>query len=70
MEQPDDASDVSAQTLTVRDLPAHERPREPLRLSGPGQLSNPELIAILLYTGSPDRTSCNCPLGCHVSSAV
>ena len=51
MEQYDHANGMSAQTLTIRDLPAHERPRERLRLSGAGQLSNPELIAILLRTG-------------------
>lgn len=51
MEQHDHANGMSGQTLTIRDLPAHERPRERLRLSGAGQLSNPELIAILLRTG-------------------
>ena len=51
MEQHDHANGMSTQTLTIRDLPAHERPRERLRLSGAGQLSNPELIAILLRTG-------------------
>ena len=33
-------------------LPAEERPRERLRLRGPSSLSAPELIAILLGTGS------------------
>lgn len=35
----------------IRDLPQGERPRERLRALGPNQLSNPELIAILLRTG-------------------
>ena len=35
----------------IRDLPADEKPRERLRALGAGQLSNPELIAILLRTG-------------------
>ena len=35
----------------IRDLPQAERPRERLRDAGPGSLSNPELIAILLRTG-------------------
>ena len=35
----------------IRDLPHGERPRERLRELGPGHLSNPELIAILLRTG-------------------
>ena len=36
----------------IRDLPEGEKPRERLRNLGPGQLSNPELIAILLRVGS------------------
>ena len=36
----------------IRDLPRTERPRERLRDAGPGALSNAELIAILLRTGS------------------
>ncbi len=36
----------------IRDLPADERPRERLRLRGPGALSNAELLAILLRTGA------------------
>ena len=35
----------------IRDLPQGDRPRERLRLLGPGPLSNAELIAILLRTG-------------------
>ena len=38
-------------TATIRDLPSHDRPRERLRLLGAHQLSNSELIAILLRTG-------------------
>ncbi|HEV8574709.1 MAG TPA: DNA repair protein RadC [Dehalococcoidia bacterium] len=36
----------------IRELPSDERPRERLRLRGPGALTNPELLAILLRTGS------------------
>ncbi len=36
----------------IRDLPEGEKPRERLRTLGPGQLSNSELIAILLRVGS------------------
>ncbi len=36
----------------IRDMPADERPRERLRLRGAGALSNAELLAILLRTGS------------------
>jgi DNA repair protein RadC len=35
----------------IRELPTDERPRERLRMHGPGALSNAELIAILLRTG-------------------
>lgn len=36
----------------IRDLPVDERPRERLRLLGPDALSDAELLAILLRTGS------------------
>lgn len=36
----------------IRDLPASDRPRERLRDAGPGALSNPELLAIVLRTGA------------------
>lgn len=36
----------------IREMPSEERPRERLRLSGAGSLSNAELLAILLRTGS------------------
>lgn len=38
--------------LMIRDLPGGERPRERLRDNGPAVLSNAELIAILLRTGT------------------
>jgi DNA repair protein RadC len=36
----------------IRDMPSDERPRERLRSRGPDALSNAELLAILLRTGS------------------
>ncbi len=39
--------------LLIRDLPTSERPRERLRDHGAAYLSNAELIAILLRTGTP-----------------
>ncbi len=36
----------------IRDMPSDERPRERLRLRGASSLSNAELLAILLRTGS------------------
>lgn len=38
--------------LRIRELPADERPRERLKQSGPSSLSNSELLAIILRTGS------------------
>jgi DNA repair protein RadC len=38
--------------LRIRELPAGERPRERLKQSGPASLSNSELLAIILRTGS------------------
>jgi DNA repair protein RadC len=36
----------------IREMPTDERPRERMRLRGPSALTNPELLAILLRTGS------------------
>jgi DNA repair protein RadC len=36
----------------IRDMPSDERPRERMRMCGAGALSNAELLAILLRTGS------------------
>ena len=41
----------------IRDMPSGDRPRERLRDAGPGALSNPELIAILLRTGGRDESA-------------
>ena len=43
--------------VMIRDFPAGERPRERLRDHGPTYLSNAELIAILLRTGTTSETS-------------
>jgi DNA repair protein RadC len=40
------------EALSLKELPEDERPREKLRLRGPGALSNAELLAIILNTGS------------------
>lgn len=39
--------------LSIRDWPEGERPRERLLLHGPGQLSDAELLALLLGSGVP-----------------
>lgn len=42
--------------LTLKELPADERPREKMRLRGSGALSDAELLAILLNTGTQGET--------------
>lgn len=42
----------AAQHITIRELPAGERPRERMRHAGPAALSTAELLAILLRTGT------------------
>jgi DNA repair protein RadC len=42
--------------LTIKEMPADERPQEKLKLRGPGSLSTGELIAIILRTGLPGET--------------
>jgi len=42
--------------VMIRDLPAAERPRERLRSYGPSYLSNAELLAIILRTGTPSES--------------
>ena len=42
--------------IMVRDLPADERPREKLLLYGAERLSNAELLAILLRTGTREES--------------
>ena len=43
-------------TIMVRDLPMDERPREKLVKYGPSYLSNAELLAILLRTGTKESS--------------
>lgn len=42
--------------LTIKEMPAAERPQEKLKLRGASSLSNGELLAILLRTGLPGET--------------
>jgi DNA repair protein RadC len=46
------SSPLSTYHPLIREMPADERPRERMRLRGPAALTNPELLAILLRTGS------------------
>lgn len=43
--------------MSITDWPAMERPREKLLARGPGQLSDAELLAILLRTGQQGRSA-------------
>lgn len=45
--------------LRLRDLPPEERPRERLKAYGPQALSNAELLAIILRTGSASESVLN-----------
>jgi DNA repair protein RadC len=47
---------VSTNSLMIRDFPQDERPRERFIQNGPESLSNHELIAILLRTGTKDES--------------
>jgi DNA repair protein RadC len=45
-------ADTAAYHPIIREMPSDERPRERMRLRGASALTNPELLAILLRTGS------------------
>jgi DNA repair protein RadC len=49
--------DVVEYRPTIRQLPASERPRERLRDHGASALSNSELLAIILRTGTPSENA-------------
>ena len=55
----DDKNHISgpATRYRIKDLPQHERPRERLRDHGPAALSNAELLAIILRTGTASATA-------------
>ncbi len=46
----------STPSLMIRDYPQDERPRERLIQSGPASLSNQEILAILLRTGTKSES--------------
>lgn len=47
---------MDTETLMIKDFPQDERPRERLMQNGPESLSNHELIAILLRTGTRNES--------------
>lgn len=48
---------MSLESFMIRDLPIQERPRERLVADGPKYLSNAELLAILLRTGTKNHSA-------------
>ena len=50
-------SDRSRRSFSIKDWPARERPREKLRMSGAASLSEGELLAILIRTGTRGLTA-------------
>ena len=55
----DEQTPSATYQLRIRDLPQGERPSERLRDQGPHYLSNAELLAILLRTGSSSENVIN-----------
>lgn len=51
------STDTGVYSVRITDLPAQDRPRERLRDKGANSLSNAELLAILLRTGSRGRSA-------------
>ncbi|WP_077214126.1 RadC family protein [Bacillus dakarensis] len=47
---------MQTETLMIRDFPEDERPRERFEQNGPESLSNHELLAILLRTGTKEES--------------
>ena len=54
-----DGRESSEYRAMIRDLPQEERPRERLRNYGPSSLSNAELLAIILRTGTQSESVLN-----------
>ena len=43
--------------MQIKDMPARERPQEKLMFAGPGTLSNAELMALVIRTGTNDKSA-------------
>lgn len=43
--------------MQIKDMPANERPQEKLMFAGPGCLSNSELLALIIRTGTSDKSA-------------
>lgn len=57
MSRASEALKVASSPALVREIPPEDRPRERLRQVGPEQMSNVELLAILLRTGARGRSA-------------
>jgi len=53
----EEESDISRQRLTIKDWPEFDKPRERLLRMGPSALSDAEVLAILLGTGTLQETA-------------
>ena len=47
---------MTTESLMIRDFPKDERPRERFVQSGPESLSNHELLALMLRTGTKEES--------------
>ena len=43
--------------MQIKDMPARERPQEKLMFAGPGTLSNAELMALVIRTGTSEKSA-------------
>ena len=43
--------------MQIKDMPARERPQEKLMFAGPGSLSNAELLALVIRTGTSEKSA-------------
>lgn len=50
-------NDIRGKGYTIKDLPKSERPREKLLAHGPDALSNAELLAVIIRTGTGSETA-------------
>jgi DNA repair protein RadC len=44
-------------SMQIKDMPARERPQEKLMFAGPGSLSSAELLALVIRTGTGDKSA-------------
>lgn len=65
---PVEAGGVGVDHLTLKELPADSRPRERLLRYGPGALSDTEVVALILRTGTKEETALD--LGARVITAL